>query len=397
MWLKDYKWIAYATALSVAISLVVTVVVLVAYGVKLGPISSKPDDWGSFGSVLSGAFTLLGSVTTFGTLVFLLVQQRKNDEYQRIQEDDRQEVQKKHDEVILRQLEAQTFEQYLKHREVFFDRLESLESTFEGEVRFTNKDALYQWVFPNNCPTYCSYVVELSATDGKSSGLIKLRESYLSLGRLLTVRPVPESLAYSVLEIMRRIREQLYMSYQGKRFDGDVCFGKTNLGINIYSLAESLEVIVLTVNSIFFYAGNEEFKSYDGAVKECVLRRSVVFSSLDLRLSGTTLGVLKFAPGLAELERIYKLIVESDFLSFYPAKAKLIYVLDRVFSSKQEVEKLADYGFYNSIINELKMPLNVLYSEFEGQEEKQKLLIEYFSALNGASYVAYKKTAATEK
>lgn len=152
MSLKDYKWITYFMVGSVAVGVAVTVGVLVAYGMNLGAISSSAADWGNFGSVLSGAFTLLGSVTTFGTLVFLLIQQRRNEENQRAQETQRQEAQDKHDKVISRQLEAQTFEQYLKHREVFFDRLESLEATFNHTVRFTNKDALYQSIFLVTAP-----------------------------------------------------------------------------------------------------------------------------------------------------------------------------------------------------------------------------------------------------
>ncbi|WP_419736512.1 hypothetical protein [Pseudomonas sp. COR18] len=388
--MKDYKWITYFMVGSLAVGVAVTVGVLVAYGMNLGAISSSAADWGNFGSVLSGAFTLLGSVTTFGTLVFLLIQQRRNEESQRAQETQRQEAQDKHDKVISRQLEAQTFEQYLKHREVFFDRLESLEATFNHTVRFTNKDALYQWIFPRNCPTHCSYDVDLSSEQGQAAGLGQLHDNLLELRDLLRARPLQDGQGFSIIDMMWRIRQQLHVAYLPDAVDGDISLRGVNLGINLYALRESLEVILLTVNSILFYSGNKEVEPFYGILNDLVLRRAMVAETLGVRFSENSYLVRKTAPGLVELEQFYGEFLQLPRALRSAAFEKICRPLDKLFSSKHEVGKLSEYAFFNSMFNDTRSSINELFSELEGQEEQQQLLRNGFQSLNKAWHVSYR-------
>ena len=388
--MKYYRWISYLTAIALALGLLVTVGVLVAYGVKLGPISGKTEDWGAFGSILSGAFTLLGAAATLGTLVFLLVQQRNNQAYQREQERERQHAQAKHDDVIAQQLKAQTFEQYLKHREVFFDRLHSLEATFAHAVRFANKDALYQWVFPQNSPTRCSYVVDLEQNEGAVSGLVKLRSNYLELLHYLHLRPVVHLQGYLLITKMQHLMQELKISYQLEIMDGDLQSNGQHLGVNIYSPQECLEVITLTINSLLFYAGNAEFGSAQGALKETFLRRKFVVDSLDSRLSGDHLAVRKSIAGLVELERYYLEVLESEVICGSGYGRKLHAILDARLQSKQEVKKLEDYNLFNKVVEELKAEQGKIFLEYEGQEDKLISVGKLFSLIGAAWHVAYK-------
>jgi hypothetical protein len=117
------KWIWIAISSAVGVGLLVPIAVLIAYGLFLGPISSRPGDWGSFGSVVGGAFTLLSSFATIGTLLFLYLQQVKSEQRQIAQDAENLCKQQKHDVVVEKQLAALTFEQYLNHRKVFVERL----------------------------------------------------------------------------------------------------------------------------------------------------------------------------------------------------------------------------------------------------------------------------------
>ncbi|SEI16497.1 hypothetical protein [Pseudomonas asplenii] len=308
-----------------------------------------------------------------------------------MQETQRQEAQDKHDNVIFRQLEAQTFEQYLKHREVFFDRLESLEATFNNTVRFTNKDALYQSIFPQNCPTNCSYNIDFSSDQGKVSGLTELHEHLLELRGLLRSRPPQDGQGYLIINMMWRIRQQLHIAYLPDAVDGDIMLGSTNLGINLYALKESLEVIVLTVNSILFYSGNKEVEPFDGALKDLVLRRTMIAETLGWRFSQNSYRVRKNVPGLVELERFYGEILRLR-PSFRSASfEKICTSLDQLFGSKDEVGKLSEYSFFNSVIKgSIRAPMNELFSELEGEEEQQRLLQVCFQSLDRVWSVAYR-------
>lgn len=80
------NWILALVCAAIFFGVIVAVGVIGAYGYYLGPISRIATDWGSFGSVMSGAFTLLSSFATIGTLLFLYLQQIKGDERQAAQD-----------------------------------------------------------------------------------------------------------------------------------------------------------------------------------------------------------------------------------------------------------------------------------------------------------------------
>ena len=100
--------------------------ILVIYFIEMGDISGNPQDWSAFGSVMSGSFSLLAAVSTTATLL-LLVWQKKDS-----------------DKVVGQQVTAMRFEQYVKHRSLFMETLDSIELKFGNAFVFSERDELYR-------------------------------------------------------------------------------------------------------------------------------------------------------------------------------------------------------------------------------------------------------------
>ena len=166
------NWILAGVGVAVGIGILVAVGVLWAYGYYLGPISRLATDWGSFGSVMSGAFTLLSSFATIGTLLFLYLQQLKGEERQNAQDADNLVKQQKHDIVVEKQLAALTFEQYLNHRKVFIERLNEQSIFFRRDIGFADPDRVYTAMFVKNSPSHCEYKVEVGKPENATASTL---------------------------------------------------------------------------------------------------------------------------------------------------------------------------------------------------------------------------------
>ena len=116
-------------------------IIFYLYAHNLGDISHGDGPWSSFGSLLSGVFTLFGSGATVGTLLFL---SKQNQDMQR---------------VTQAQLSAMNFEQYINHRRLFMDRLVELQDIFENKFVFVDGGRLYSKIFPNNGPANLEFTV----------------------------------------------------------------------------------------------------------------------------------------------------------------------------------------------------------------------------------------------
>lgn len=179
------NWILFGVVVALALGIVVAIGILWAYVHFLGPVSLDPDDWGAFGSVVGGAFTLLGSFATIGTLLFLYLQQHRNDT------------------VVAQQLIALTFEQYLSHRKLFFERLEEQSAAFRNEISFPNPERVYNAMFPNNRPNHCEYQISLGDPNQcKAGDLTDCNVIYASIGHLLGEHHAPEKMIDLALKIV---------------------------------------------------------------------------------------------------------------------------------------------------------------------------------------------------
>jgi hypothetical protein len=108
----EYPWISGV----IGIGLLFILVIFITYGVSLGPRSHDHTAWSSFGSMLAGVFTLFGTTATIATLLFLNAQFKEQQK------------------VTAKQIEALTFEQYVNHRKLFFERLNEIEENLEKKM-----------------------------------------------------------------------------------------------------------------------------------------------------------------------------------------------------------------------------------------------------------------------
>lgn len=251
------NWILALVGAAIVVGVVVAVGVLWAYGYYLGPVSRNATDWGSFGSVMSGAFTLLSSFATIGTLLFLYLQQLKSEERQIAQDAENLAKQLKHDAVVEKQLAALTFEQYLKHRKVFVENIEEVQKLFQTDLFFSEPEKLYRLVFPENTPEYCSYSLNLGGPSVKQTLLVKLLELSNHVENYLCVHPA-HTRHHDLLGPLIEIKSLLTLEYDSPIQEGDIIQAGVNSGINLYEIPSFVSDIEKTLNAILFFSGNEE-------------------------------------------------------------------------------------------------------------------------------------------
>lgn len=243
--------------IAVGIGVLVAGGVLWAYGYYLGPVSRLATDWGSFGSVMSGAFTLLSSFATIGTLLFLYLQQVKSEQRQVAQDADNLVKQRNHDNVVEKQLAALTFEQYLKHRKVFIENIDEVQGSFQTKLFFSEPEKLYRLVFPDNKPEYCSYKLNIYEVNEKQTLLVRFLELSNKIENYLGVHPAHTKYS-DLLGPLIEIKNLLTLKYEDGTQEGDIIQAGVNSGINLYEIQAFISDIEKSLNSILFFSGNEE-------------------------------------------------------------------------------------------------------------------------------------------
>lgn len=206
------------------VSFVVAIGVLVLYGLSLGSISNKAEDWAAFGSVLAGAFTLLGALATASSLVVVSMQFRMHSR-----------IQVKHDEITKKQIDVLTFEHYIRHRKQFNDLLVEQEEINANEIKFHNPDALYRRIYPYNNPNYCKISVEVIEDDEGSIELEKCLRLFEEIASLI----YRERDKIETLDLILKIEQFQFilgMSYVAGLIDGDILNRGYPTGINVHEI-----------------------------------------------------------------------------------------------------------------------------------------------------------------
>ncbi|MQT24891.1 hypothetical protein GHN41_04570 [Pseudomonas helleri] len=344
------NWILAGVGIAIGTGVLVAIGVLGAYGYYLGPVSRQATDWGSFGSVMAGAFTLLSSFATIGTLLFLYLQQMKNDEKQEKIDLQNQLKEKKHDEVVEKQLKALTFEQYLNHRKLFIERLNEQATFFKDEIGFPNPERVYNGIFPKNSPSHCEYRVDLvDPQDAKACDLTDCVEIYRSIGLLLENYGDKEKHLKLVQQIVH-MQGCLGISYAGNHREGDIYFVDLNAGLNIYTIEETLIRIESVLNSVLFYTGNEALPQIHHKGQSSLMRDALYDTIANYhRAKGGieirhTIKALPFLHQLYEDSQICFVVTERLLEESYIALAEL-------FSSHEEIEKLKDHDYAGRLMD----------------------------------------------
>ncbi|MBC3493070.1 hypothetical protein [Pseudomonas taiwanensis] len=338
------KWILVGVWIAVGLGAAVAVGVLGAYGHYLGPVSRSTADWGSFGSVMAGAFTLLSSFATIGTLLFLYLQQVKGEERQAVLDIENKEQQKKHDMVVEKQLAALTFEQYLNHRKVFIERLNEQSVFFRNEIKFADPDRVYTAMFAKNNPSHCEYKVAIGKTENSAPyDLTDCIDIYNSITELLdNYRDMEKHLI--LVQKLVHLQGCLGITYVGEPRNGDIIFIGLNAGINIYEISKTLQRIEKVINSILFFTGNSKVASIQHKGQTSLLRDGLYKTISEYHRAKGGIEIRYTMEALPHLHEIYKISQYSTI-----AEDRLLErtqcLLAGIFLEHSEIEKLNDFDY----------------------------------------------------
>lgn len=351
------KWTLKLLAAAICFGVAVAFGVLVAYWYYLGPISREASNWGVFGSVMSGAFTLLSSVATIGTLLFLYHQQSKNEAKQADQETQNRLREQKHDLVVEKQLSALTFEQYLKHRKLFIDRLNEQSDLFNRAIRFPYPEKVYQRIFKANSPSHCDYAVEIrSPEEAEAYDLSDCVARFTTISTLLTF-PLNEEKQLELLVSMCQLQGILGMKYCADTTDGDIFFLNNATGFNIYDLAAALKRIEHVLNSILFYSGNEMLATVSYKAEGGLLR-DAIYKTLTLSKRAKAAFEIKYTTAsFIELHAIYD-ISQMRFGTSARLLDNTFSALSVLFSERKNLEKLMKNDFAQSLCDTIYLEIN---------------------------------------
>ncbi|SEE44752.1 hypothetical protein [Pseudomonas kilonensis] len=357
------NWILAGVGIAVGVGVVVAVGVLWAYGYYLGPVSRLATDWGSFGSVMSGAFTLLSSFATIGTLLFLYLQQVKNEERQVALDAENLVKQQRHDDVVEKQLAALTFEQYLNHRKVFIERLNGQAIFFKSVIRFADPDRVYTAMFPNNSPSRCDYNVEIvEPENAKAYDLTDCLAIYRSVGELLENYKDKEEHLRLVQKLVH-LQGCLGIEYIGPHREGDVFFLGRNAGLNIYNIEDTLIRVESVLNSILFYSGNQNVtpihhKAQGGLMRDALYRTLTSYHRAQ--------GAFEIRYEIEALPCLHDLYDDSQHFIVSERMLEETYRrLETIFADYKEVEKLKNYEYADNLTD-------IILHEIQGKLVKYK-------------------------
>jgi len=367
------KWIMAGIAVSLGIGLLVAVGMLWAYGHYLGDISRQSTDWGSFGSVVSGAFTLLSSFATIGTLLFLYLQQMKNDEKQKALDLQNQIKEIKHDEVVEKQLKALTFEQYLNHRKLFIERLNDQATYFRGKIGFPNPERVYNAMFPKNSPSHCEYKVDIvDPIDAKAHDLTDCIAIYNSISELLDNLRDKEKHLVLIQKIVH-IQGCLGMSYAAPHQEGDIYFVGLNAGLNIYSIEDTLIRIENVINSILFYTGNDPLPQIHHKGQSSLIRDALYDTITHYHRAKGGIEIRYNIEAVPFFHQLYE-DSQTHFVVTERLLEETYRVLSTLLSNTVEIEKLRDFEYADHLTDVIHYDIKAAKSLYESDPDAIAIL-----------------------
>lgn len=239
-------------------------------------ISHDHAAWGSFGSLLSAFITLAGFIITIATLVFLNSQ---ND------------WQKK----------TQGFDWYIKHRQLFMERLKELQATLGEQVRFRNPEKLYEGIFPDHYLEMAGFAhrPRRSEQAGKLLDRVAEKLNALDVATQKTEWNRKDAVRFAVDLI--DASWDLEAEWVGGDSDGDIIWNGRNSGVNIYSVDETTARLHLIYDSMLRFGGRPEYEGF----KQSPLRflREALVDAFN-RETGELISVVKNSPFLSPLENL---------------------------------------------------------------------------------------------
>lgn len=305
-------------------------IVFYLYAHNLGDISHTDAAWNSFGSLLSGVFTLVGAGATIGTLLFLSKQN--------------QDMQK----VTQAQLSALNFEQYINHRRLFMDRLVELQATFENKFVFVNGERLYNKIFPNNGPTNLEFNVVPFSNDTGENLLGRIGAHLAQLEQMLDKSEWKGRDPLDLASLMLDVYGDLQIRWIDQACDGDIKFFEKNTGVNIYSVDEFTYRAKTIYNSLLLYTGNPQFKGFDKGNSRYV-REALMNYFIDNHKLRGSVEVVKITPDLEMIENLFFITDSLRGADHDWILKDTFRTLESVFISRESVMNLRDDSFIRNL------------------------------------------------
>lgn len=321
------KWIFTIINYLSIIAGIVSCGIIFVYWYTFGSISNDKDCWATFGSVISGAFTLMSSSATIATLLFLYKQQDENNTHQK-------EQQNKHDKVVEKQMAALTFEQYLNHRKIFFERFQEQAFLFGNKITFKNSERTYSNIFTENSPTHCSYKVDIIQSKKNNPRDINDCISIFN-GIKETLNDYNDTKSvFKLIDQISRLQNLLGYEYSGEILSGDIYYLERHTGINIYEVNTSIYRLESVLNSILFYTGNEPIPSIKHEAEHYFLRDGLYETLNNYLIDKGIYSIIFKSDEIKKLFDLYFILKKSNIMEDSFRRLELI------FSNKNEICKL---------------------------------------------------------
>jgi len=356
----EYPWISVV----IGLGLLFILVVFITYGVSLGPRSHDHTAWSSFGSMLAGVFTLFGSTATIATLLFLNAQFKEQQK------------------VTAKQIQAVTFEQYVNHRKLFFERLKEIEESLDGKIKFKNHDNLYHNIFPKNSPHQCLFTVEIVSGElAKVGDLSDMHSSYILLKGMLQKSQWLPIEADNLVRHLIMMPNALSFLHVSDEYDGDMELEGYNFGINIYSLNEYVIRVTTILNAFLSFTGNTPVPSIDNLAESSELRKALIQNFEGRYAAKHGLVPIKKIKMIDELARLHFWIDQAKDIAGNRMFLEAWQKLNILFSSKLKVNELKDSRTYKEMIKMFFVELHESQGKTVPNSHEFKIVDKYFSKL----------------
>ena len=356
----EYPWISGV----IGIGLLFIMVIFITYGVSLGPRSHDHTAWSSFGSMLAGVFTLFGTTATIATLLFLNAQFKEQQK------------------VTTKQIETLTFEQYVNHRKLFFERLNEIEEGLENKIKFKDQDKLYHNIFPRNSPLECSFRVQIvSGQLAKVGDLSDMFSSYEMLKYMLEKNEWFHVEADNLVEHLIMMPDSLSFLNIDVEYDGDMELEGFNFGINIYSINEYVNRVTTILNAFLAFTGNATVPSIDHKAESSQLRKALMQNFEGRYAAKHGLVPIKKIKMIDELARLHFWIDQAKDVAGQRMFLEAWKKLNILFSSKLKVNELKDSRTYKEMIQAFFNELHLVKGKTVPNSHEFKMVDEYFTKL----------------
>ena len=356
----EYPWVS----LVIGCGILIILVVFTVYGLSLGSLSHEHAAWSSFGSMLAGAFTLFGTTATVGTLLFLNAQFKEQQK------------------VTAKQIQAVTFEQYVNHRKLFFERLKEIEESLDGKIKFKNHDNLYHNIFPQNSPHQCLFTVEVvSGALAKVGDLSDMHSNYMLLTGMLEKSQWLPIEADNLVKHLIMMPNSLSFLNIDVEYDGDMELEGYNFGINIYSIDEYVNRVTTILNAFLTFTGNSPVPSIDHHAESSELRKALMQNFEGRYAAKHGLVPIKKIKMIDELARLHFWIDQAKDTAGQRMFLEAWQKLNILFSSKLKVNELKDSRTYKEMIQTFFNELHLVQGKTVPNSHEFKMVDEYFTKL----------------